>query len=171
VYALGLAVAAIQRGLPRLPLEPEDFSHPAARDLAHRITELAHFEARSDWRPDVLELIDAPWLDSLIGQIRAQSEDFERLGESGVQASASAVLRRLRAARLSAEVTEAISYLQEADAESSAAIRASISQKIRERAVLEKQDADQPKGPASLGRHLPMVPPKLRLLPGSPGSL
>ena len=118
----------------------------------------------------MLELIDAPWLDALIGEIRAQSADMERLGESAIQESGSSTLRRLRLQRLSAEISESLSCLDEEDTESKRAILAAVSEKVRERRTLEERNEGLPRGAASVGRGVPVVPPKVRLLPGSPGS-
>ena len=105
----------IERGMPPEGLEPADFTDPSARALVHRITALLRAEARDDWRPDVLELAEEPWLEGPIARVRTFLEDVRRLTDAQIEAETQRVSRQLRASRLAVEISESVILLEEAE--------------------------------------------------------
>lgn len=162
-YALALGVAAIHRGLPWLEPDLADLTDALARGLALRIAEIMGAEARADWRPGVLDLIDDPWLEAPISRVRDLLPAVDRLTDGQVSGLAESMARQLRDARLAVELREHDVALQEAeDTEVVDRIKARIAENARERLALQRQDEAAPRGPAALGRRVAAVPARFR---------
>jgi hypothetical protein len=161
-YAIGLLVAAAQRGQPIGDVDTDDFTDPSARALILRILEITRSEARADWRPDLLELIDVPWLEEPIALVRESMVDIERLTDAQVVAQMQTAARQLRAARLSAELTELAVLAQEADEDALVQIKERIGRIASELADLRRGTNGSARGPSALGTLPPIVPPRFR---------
>ncbi|HZT08280.1 MAG TPA: DNA primase [Chloroflexota bacterium] len=174
-YAIALFVAAIQRGFGIPDIDPDDFRDPAARALVLRMLELTSRESLGgEWRPDLLEITDDPWLDEPIQRVRAATEEIERLTDAQVQALCGAIGGQLRAARLAAELPELSILAQEAEPDQLAQIKARIGQISNELVALRRALPADTIGPSALGRIPPLVPPRFRAvdlaLAGPPAS-
>ena len=161
-YAIALLVAAAQRGQPLMEIDPADFTDPSARALMLRILEITRSEARADWRPDLLELADAPWIEEPIARVREALVDVDRLADAQITSLGQSVGRQIRSGRLLAELPELAVLAQEADPDALAQVKARIGAITSELAELRRQDTGAPKGPSALGRLPPVVPARFR---------
>jgi DNA primase len=162
-YAIALAVAAAQRGLPRMELDPSDFTDPTSRALALRIAELQNSTARSDWRPDLLELAEEPWSEGPIGRVRGMLAALDSLSDAQLTTAISSIARQLRRSRLLLQQRELAAELAHAEAEAANEMKAWISALNREIVALARADAEQPRGPSAVGRRIAVVPSRFRL--------
>ena len=160
-YAIALAAVAVERGMNPGESDPTDFTDPAARALAERITLLLGQEARDDWRPDVLDLAREDWLEGPIARIQTLLDDVRRLTDVQIAAEAQRVGQQLRLSRLAVEIGESILLLDEAAPDEIPRILATIAEKNRERAALWK-GAGAP-GPPRLGKRVALIPSRFRL--------
>jgi DNA primase len=162
VYAIALALAAAARGLPRIQLDPNDFTDVSLQALAHRAMEQLREAAHDEWRPEILYAIDEPWQRRAVELVSAELAGIERLSDAQVQSEAVAKLRQLRADRLTYEMDAATTYLEDTEPEERARIRALIAEKAEQRASLWRQDASLARGPSTLGQRVPPVPSQFR---------
>jgi hypothetical protein len=146
----------------RVPaLDPTDFTDPTARALVERIIVLLRQDARDDWRPDILELAEEPWLQVSVARARAMLDDLRRLTDVQVAAEAQRVMRQLRLTRLAVEISESALLLEAAEPEDAPSILASIADKNRERAALWRDAPGE--GGAALGKRVAIIPSRFRV--------
>ncbi len=164
-WALALIVAAAQRGLRRPAFDPGDFADPTARALLFRILDAAEAGGRADWRPELLERIDDPWLADIVARVQRVTEEVGRLTDAQLEQSASAIARQLRDHKLAAELEQLRALAQDPDTEMAGEAVERISQINRERAALWREVGDLPRGPGALGQRPAAVPARFRVLP------
>ena len=157
-YATALAVAASLRGLPEVHLDSDDFPDPTARALLLQLQDIQASSVGRQWRPDLLELADEPWLQGPIARVRDALGDIERLTDAQVTVSARSMARQLRDARLDVELSDLGILAKESDAEELEQIKLRFVEINRERALLRREDAAEPRGPAALGTRAALVP-------------
>jgi hypothetical protein len=133
-----------------------------------RVLEILRNEARSDWRPDLLEQIDAPWLEEPLRLVREAMVDIERLTDPQVAAQVQSVAKQLRAARLSSELTELTILANDTDDDGRPQMVARIAEIARELAALRKHAPGSTRGPAALGTRPPLVPARFRAIDLAP---
>jgi hypothetical protein len=143
-------------------MDPDDFTDPSARALMLRILEITHSEARTDWRPDLLELAADEWLEEPINHVRGTLRDIERLTDEQIANQVSSVGKQLRAARLSSELPELSVLAQESDPDALVQVKERIGQITSELAALRRQAAGAPRGPSALGTLPPLIPARFR---------
>lgn len=161
-YAIALAVAASQRGLPEIRLDPDDFSDPGARALVMYLDDVQKSSVGRQWRPDLLHLVADAWLEGPVARVRDALADIERLTDAQIAVAARSMNRQLRDARLAMELPELATLAQESDPEDLQQIKARIVQINRERALIHREDAAEPRGPAALGSRTALVPAQFR---------
>jgi DNA primase len=167
-YAIALIVASAHRGQPIVEIDPDDFTDPAARALMLRILEILRNEARSDWRPDLLEQIDASRLEEPLRFAQEAMVDVERLTDPQVAAQVQSVAKQLRAARLSSELTELTILANDTDDDGRPQMVARIAEIARNLAALRKHEPGSARGPAALGTRPPLVPARFRAIDLAP---
>lgn len=169
-WALALLVEAARRGLRRPVFDPSDFADPAARALLYRLLEAAESTSRADWRADLLESVDDPWLAGEIEAVRGVREEVMRLTDAQLSTSAAAIARQLRDHRLATELEALRAVAQDPEGELAAEARARIAHINRERAALWKAGTERPRGQGGVGQRAAVVPPRFRTLPFDRGS-
>jgi hypothetical protein len=155
-------VEAAQRGLPHTEPDAADFTDPEARALLLRLLDLVRMEARTDWRPDLLELAHEPWLEGPVTQVAEHLADVRRLSDPQIGAASHSIARQLRDARLAMELPELVALAQDGDEEVQAQIRARIGEIARERVLSERVDAAQTRGPTGIGQRVAAIPARFR---------
>ncbi len=164
-WALALIVAAVHRGLRRPAFDPGDFADPAARALLFRILEIAETGGRADWRPELLEDVEDPWLADVVARVQRVAEEVDRLTDAQLDQSASAIARQLRDHRLATELEQLRAIAQDPEAEMGREARERIGQINRERAALWREAVDRPRVPGALSQRPAAVPARFRVLP------
>jgi DNA primase len=163
-WAIALTVIAARRGVQRPVFEPGDFADPSARALLYRVLEVAEASGRADWRPDLLEVVEDPWLADACERVRTVLHEVDRLTDPQLAASATAIARQLRDHRLATELEHLRAIAQDPEGEMAGEVRARIAQLNQERVALHRDAADQPRGPGALGQRQ-IVPSRFRVMP------
>jgi DNA primase len=164
-WALALIVAAAHRGLRRPAFDPSDFADPTARALLFRIFDVTEGGGRADWRPELLQEVEDPWLADAITRVQRVVDDLDRLTDAQLEQSASAIARQLRDHRLAMELEQLRAIALDPDAEMAGEARQRIGQIAQERAALWRETADLPRGPGALGQRPAAVPTRFRVMP------
>jgi hypothetical protein len=146
-------------------LDGADFTDPSARALAYRIGELIRQDARDDWRPDLLELAGEAWLEPAIARVREILPEVAQLADAQIAGLGQSMRRQLRESRLALELPELMALAQESDPDGLSQIKERIAQINRERVLLRREDADQPRGPAAVGKRAAIIPARFRMIP------
>jgi DNA primase len=164
-WALAIVIAAARRGLHRPAFDPSDFADPVARALLYRLLEAGETSGHGDWRPDLLEAVDDPWLAEGAARVRTVLDEVDRLTDTQLADSAAAIARQLREHRLATELEQLRALAQDPEAESTEQVRRRIAEINQEFLAISRAGADQPRGPGAVGQRPALVPSRFRIMP------
>lgn len=155
-YAIALMVEAAQRGLnvPNFPLE--QIASPELRALLARLESILA-AARAEWRPDLLDQIDDPWLAPTISSVRSMLAFTSRLTEAEIAAETSVLSLELQESQLATELRELLTLVDDPEPDDLQSLKTQIAEKAKARADLVA--ASRSRSPVS---HTPSVPWRYR---------
>ena len=134
-YAVTLVVEAAQRGLMAPEFHSGQIAAPELRALLAQLQELLA-ESRAEWRPELLDQIDDPWLAPAVARVRTMLSFSSRLTEAEITSEAAALSIELQESQLAVELKELLALAEDSDPAEALSIRKRIAATVAARAAL-----------------------------------